>query len=129
MERFFFAMGSLFAALGVAAGAFGAHGLRSLVDAERMTLWEKAVRYQMYHALALMLVAWAITQWWHRAGTLRLGGWFFILGILLFSGSLYALTLKGNLTIQGVSLGLITPVGGAFFLLGWLALLIASARA
>lgn len=129
MERFFFAIGSLFAALGVAAGAFGAHGLRAVVSAEKLVTWEKAVRYQMYHALALLFVAWAITQWWHRAGTLRLGGWFFILGIVFFSGSLYALTIKGDLTIQGVSLGLITPVGGAFFLLGWLALLLAAARA
>ncbi len=128
MERFFFVIGSLFATLGVAAGAFGAHGLRSIVTAERLATWEKAVRYQMYHALGLMIVSWAITQWWNRTATLSTGGWFFILGTVFFSGSLYVLVLKGNLTFKGISLGMITPLGGAFLILGWLALMIAAWR-
>lgn len=128
MEKTFFVIGTFFSGLAVAAGAFGAHGLKNIVSAERLTTWEKAVRYQMYHGLALMLLAWAITQWWDQTNTLRAGGWFFILGILFFSGSLYYLVFNGSLDVNGISLGLVTPIGGVFFVLGWLALLIAAWR-
>jgi len=128
MEKFFFVIGSAFAGLAVAAGAFGAHGLKNIVSPEHITTWEKAVRYQMYHAVGLMFVAWAITQWWDRINTLRTAGWFFILGIMLFSGSLYYLVLKGDLTFNGISLGLVSPMGGVFFVLGWLALMVAVLR-
>ncbi len=128
MERYFFVIGSVFAGLAVAAGAFGAHGLKELVTPERLATWEKAVRYQMYHALALMFIAWAVTQWWNRTNTFRAAGWFFVLGILLFSGSLYYLVLKGDLTFKGISLGMVTPIGGVFFVMGWLAMVVAAWR-
>jgi len=128
MERFFFVMGAFLAGLGVAAGAFGAHGLEKIVSPERIDVWEKAVRYQMYHSLGLMLIAWAATTWWNQSSTLRIAGWFFILGIILFSGSLYFLVFNGELAINGISLGLLTPLGGVFFVLGWLGLVIAAWR-
>lgn len=125
MERTFFVIGSIFAGLAVAFGAFGAHSLKEILPAERLPTWEKAVRYQMYHAIALTLTAWAATQWWDRINTFKAAGWFFILGIILFSGSLYYFVLKGDLTLKGINLGLLTPIGGIFFIFGWLALVIA----
>jgi uncharacterized membrane protein YgdD (TMEM256/DUF423 family) len=128
MEHYFFGFGAFLAGLAVAAGAFGAHGLENIVAPDQIAIWEKAVRYQMYHALALMLIAWATSHWWSQANTLRAGGWFFILGIILFSGSLYFYVANGSLSYKGINLGLLTPIGGIFFVLGWLALLIAAWR-
>jgi uncharacterized membrane protein YgdD (TMEM256/DUF423 family) len=104
--------GGLFSFLGVAAGAFGAHALKQRLGPEMLAVFETGARYQIYHALALLAVAWAFDRW-HEPG-LIVAGWFFIAGILLFSGSLYALTLSGI-----TSLGAITPIGGVAFLLGW----------
>lgn len=115
MERHFLGIGALSACIAVAAGAFGAHGLRDLVSAERLAVWETAARYQMYHALGLLIVAYLAAQ--KTAGPARLGGWLFVAGTILFSGSLYALTLTG-ITI----LGAITPLGGLAFIVGWLVL-------
>ncbi len=107
--------------LGVGLGAFGAHGLRSRLSPDMLAVFETAVRYQMYHALALLLTAAAIG----RIGDARLlviAGWFFVAGIVLFSGSLYALALTG------VSmLGAITPIGGLAFLIGWACLAVFAA--
>jgi uncharacterized membrane protein YgdD (TMEM256/DUF423 family) len=101
-------VGSLMALVGVAAGAFGAHGLKAHVSAERMEIFEVAVRYQMYHAIALVL-----------AGNLdaQPAGWCFSGGIVLFSGSLYVLALT-----EQRWLGAVTPLGGVLFLVGWLLL-------
>ncbi|MDP9315131.1 MAG: DUF423 domain-containing protein, partial [Chloroflexota bacterium] len=119
MDRVFFVAGVLSALLGVGAGAFGAHALRRRLSADMLNVFEVGVRYQMYHAFALIIVAWASTQW---AGTLTtLSGWLFVLGTLLFSGSLYLLSLTG---IRW--LGAITPLGGLALLGGWLALAIAA---
>lgn len=121
MANTFLLIGSLGAFLGVAAGAFGAHGLRSRLSADMLAVFETAVRYQMYHAFALLIVAAAIG----RAGDARLltiAGWSFITGVVLFSGSLYALTLTG---LKG--LGAITPLGGFAFLVGWACLAIFAA--
>jgi uncharacterized membrane protein YgdD (TMEM256/DUF423 family) len=118
-ERLFFALGAISAFLAVAAGAFGAHALRARLDPAMLAVFETGARYQMYHALALMAVAWAITRWpgpW--AGR---AGWLFVAGTLLFSGSLYALALSG---IRW--LGAITPLGGAAFLAGWICLALAA---
>lgn len=115
MDKVFFAAGAVSAFIGVAAGAFGAHGLKSRLDAEMLAVFETGVRYQMYHAFALIVVAWAATRW---PGTLvTASGWFFLVGTLLFSGSLYLLSLTG---IRW--LGAITPLGGLAFLAGWLCL-------
>lgn len=128
MERYFFVFGAFLAGLAVAAGAFGAHGLEEIVSPDLIPTWELAVRYQMYHALALIMISWATTHWWNRSNTLRAASWFFVLGIILFSGSLYYLAANGELAYQGVSLGLLTPIGGIFFIMGWLALMIAAWR-
>lgn len=98
--------------MGVAAGAFGAHGLRERLTPEMLAVWETAVRYQLYHALALLAVAWAVTRWPSAATTAA--GWLFLAGTLLFSGSLYLLSLSGVRW-----LGAITPIGGVAFIAGW----------
>ncbi len=115
MDRTFFALGAVLAGVAVAAGAFGAHGLRGRLDAELLAVFETAARYQMYHALALLAVAWATTRW--PDGAAALAGWLFVAGIAIFSGSLYALALSGTRW-----LGAITPIGGVCFLAGWGAL-------
>jgi uncharacterized membrane protein YgdD (TMEM256/DUF423 family) len=115
MERHFLGLGALSAFVAVAAGAFGAHALRELVSADRLAVWETAARYQMYHALGLLVVAYLTAQ--KTAGPARLTGWLFVAGTVLFSGSLYALTLTGI-----TWLGAITPLGGLAFLAGWLIL-------
>ncbi|MFM8551253.1 MAG: DUF423 domain-containing protein [Nitrospiraceae bacterium] len=102
--------------LGVAAGAFGAHALKAILPMEMLTVFETAVRYQMYHALALLLTGMLIERDAAQAGRsgLYLAGWLFLAGILLFSGSLYLMALSG---IRWV--GAITPVGGLCFIAGW----------
>jgi uncharacterized membrane protein YgdD (TMEM256/DUF423 family) len=113
MERLFFALGAGFAGIAVALGAFGAHALRASLGAQDLATFETGVRYQMYHALALMAVAWAATRW-PGSATLTAAGWSFVVGILVFSGSLYVLVLAGQRW-----LGAVTPLGGVAFLLGW----------
>ena len=115
MDRIFFLIGSLSALVGVALGAFAAHALRGRLDAALLATFEVGVRYQMYHALALLSVAWAGTRWPGTAITAS--GWLFIAGTVLFSGSLYALALSGARW-----LGPVTPIGGLALLLGWLCL-------
>ncbi|NIR46623.1 MAG: DUF423 domain-containing protein [Gemmatimonadetes bacterium] len=116
MIRLFFILGAASALIGVAAGAFGAHGLRERLTAEMLAVWETAVRYQLVHALALLATAWALTRWPGRPG--ELAGWLFVAGTLLFSGSLYLLAASGQRW-----LGAITPVGGLAFLAGWAGLI------
>jgi len=121
MANAFLLVGSLVGFLGVAAGAFGAHGLRSRLSPDMLAVFETAVRYQMYHVFALLITAVVIG----RVGDARLltiAGWSFITGMVLFSGSLYALALTG---ISG--LGAITPLGGLAFLVGWACLAIFAA--
>jgi uncharacterized membrane protein YgdD (TMEM256/DUF423 family) len=115
VDRFFFIAGSLSAFLAVALGAFGAHGLKERVSPEMLAIFEVGVRYHMYHALALLGVAWAATRW--PGGSINAAGWLFLFGTLVFSGSLYILSVTG---IRW--LGAITPIGGAAFLIGWLCL-------
>ncbi len=100
--------------LGVALGAFGAHALTArFKDKPNLEAnFKTAVQYHMYHGLALFGVAWASDKW--ASGLIPLGGWLFVLGTVLFSGSLYALSLTGNR-----KLGAITPLGGLAFLAGW----------
>lgn len=112
MDRFFLALGAISAFISVAAGAFGAHALRSRLTPELLVTFETGARYQMYHALALFAVAWAAARW-PSAATVA-AGWLFVAGTLLFSGSLYALALTGVR-----ALGAVTPVGGVAFLAGW----------
>lgn len=115
MDRVFWAIAGLAGALGVAAGAFGAHGLKGRLSPEMLAVFEVGVRYHLIHALALLAVAWASTRW--HARTILAAGWLFVAGILIFSGSLYLLCLTGARW-----LGAVTPVGGTAFILGWLLL-------
>jgi uncharacterized membrane protein YgdD (TMEM256/DUF423 family) len=112
MDRTFFALGAALAGVAVAAGAFGAHGLRDRLAPDMLAVFETAVRYQMYHALALLGVAWATTRW--PGSSAAIAGWLFVAGIAIFSGSLYVLALSGVRW-----LGAITPIGGLCFLVGW----------
>jgi uncharacterized membrane protein YgdD (TMEM256/DUF423 family) len=121
MDRLFFSLGALSGALSVAAGAFGAHALKARLAPDLLAVFDTGARYQALHALALLAVAWACTRWPGRAAALA--GWCFVLGTLLFSGSLYALALSG---VRG--LGAITPVGGVLFIAGWIALALAAWR-
>jgi len=115
MDATFFRIGAASACIAVAAGAFGAHGLKKRLSEEMLTIFETGVRYQMYHAFALLAVAWAITRWPGQTETWA--GWSFVAGTLLFSGSLYILALTGVKTW-----GAVTPVGGLGFLAGWVLL-------
>jgi uncharacterized membrane protein YgdD (TMEM256/DUF423 family) len=115
MESLFFRLGAASGLIAVAAGAFGAHGLRSRLTPEYLAVFETAARYQMYHALALLAVAWAVGRW--PSPLTVWAGWLFVAGTVLFSGSLYALALTGVRW-----LGAITPLGGVAFLVGWLCL-------
>jgi len=121
MDGVFFRLGALSALIGVAAGAFGAHALRTRLSPELLAVFETGARYQMYHAFALFAVAWAATRW--PGGLVNWSGWLFVVGTLLFSGSLYALALSGVRW-----LGAITPLGGAAFLAGWLCLALAARK-
>jgi uncharacterized membrane protein YgdD (TMEM256/DUF423 family) len=116
LQQVFLIIGALFGLLSVAAGAFGAHLLKSKLSSDSLTIFEVAVRYQMYHALVLMglvaLMGLFPSTWFACAG------WLFIVGIVIFSGSLYALV------FSGVKLwGAITPIGGLLLLISWLVLL------
>ena len=112
MSRLFFAFGSGFALIAVITGAFAAHTLKSKLSPDMFQVFEVAVRYQMYHALGLIAVAWAASQW--SSQLIAASGWLFVAGIVIFSGSLYILSLTG---IRW--LGAITPIGGVAFIIGW----------
>jgi uncharacterized membrane protein YgdD (TMEM256/DUF423 family) len=118
MDRTFLLIGSALGFLGVAFGAFGAHALKTRLSADMLAVFETGVRYQMYHAFAVLIVAAAIGQL-GSARLLVLAGWSFAAGVLLFSGTLYALAFTGI----GV-LGAVTPIGGLLFLAGWACLAI-----
>ena len=105
-------LGCLFGGFAVAAGAFGAHALKGVLDAQMLIVFETAARYQMYHALGLCIVAWAVDRFPEKR--LEPAGWLFLVGILLFSGSLYGVSLAGLRW-----LGAVTPIGGVAFLIGW----------
>lgn len=115
MDKLFFTLGSLSAGIAVALGAFGAHALKARLDANLLAVFETGVRYQMAHALALLAVGWACTRW--PGSVLSASGWLFVAGTVLFSGSLYLLSLTGVRW-----LGAITPLGGVAWLAAWLCL-------
>ena len=126
MSRIFVILSGLLGFVAVALGAFGAHGLRSRLDAlpdgmKRLDWWNTAAHYQLSHALALAVAAWLV----HRgAGTSALvAGWSFGGGVTLFSGSLYLMTITGQ-----TKLGAITPFGGLLFLIGWGSIAVAGWR-
>ena len=110
-----FATGATLCGLGVLLGAFGAHGLRGRITQEMLAVFETGVRYHLLHGLALLAVAWAASRW--PSSLISVAGWLFIAGILIFSGSLYVLSMTGVRW-----LGAITPIGGLCFAIGWLVL-------
>ena len=115
MDKIFFIIGALSGGLSVALGAFGAHGLRERLTPQLLETFETGVRYEIYHAFAILVVAFALTRW--QSNLLPLAGWAFVIGTILFSGSLYILALTG---IRW--LGAITPLGGVAFIAGWILL-------
>ena len=113
MPRTWVVLGCVFAVLGVAAGAFGAHALRDILAAKSLEIYDTAARYQLIHALALVFTGLGAATWPNSRW--RVAGGLFTLGIVVFSGSLYVLSLTGI-----GWLGAVTPIGGACFLAGWL---------
>ena len=116
MNQLFFLLGSISGGLAVALGAFGAHALKARLTPDLLTTFETGVRYQMYHALAMLAVALAMTRV-PAASLLNAAGWLFVAGTLLFSGSLYLLCFTAKRW-----LGAITPFGGFAFIVGWVCL-------
>lgn len=121
MMRIFLLFGAIFGGLSVAAGAFASHALKEKLTEKAIAIFEVGVRYQMYHALALLLVGLLLTRSEQPTLFLATSGWAFIAGVIIFSGSLYALSFTG---IKW--LGAITPLGGAAFVVGWSCLAIAA---
>jgi uncharacterized membrane protein YgdD (TMEM256/DUF423 family) len=121
MTRTFLLLGALSGAISVAAGAFGAHGLKARLSPDMLAVFETGARYQMFHALGLVGAAWAAERLPGAAA--NAAGWLFVAGTVIFSGSLYALTLSGVR-----ALGAITPIGGVCFIAGWIALAWAAVR-
>lgn len=117
--KLFAIFGAAFGMLAVASGAFGAHALESTLDEGMLEIWETASRYQMYHALGLFAAAWLLGETQSTAATV--GGWCFVAGIFIFSGSLYLLATTGVRW-----LGAITPIGGLAMIAGWIALSVAA---
>jgi uncharacterized membrane protein YgdD (TMEM256/DUF423 family) len=121
MDRLFFALGAFIGALGVAAGAFGAHALEARLAPDRLELFELAARYQMIHALALLAAAWAAQRW--PSGMTNAAGWMLLGGVLIFCGTIYALAFGAPRI-----LGAVTPIGGLSLIVGWLLLAVAAIR-
>lgn len=114
---------SIFGMIAVAFGAFGAHTIKNLVSPSSLEVWKTAVNYQFYHTFALLFLA--LYSQKHN-NSIDLAAWFFSIGIILFSGSLYLISIKEILQLPGLAvLGPITPIGGLFFIMGWITLLIA----
>lgn len=121
MTQIFLSLAAILGGLSVAAGAFGSHALREKISERSLEIFDIGARYQMYHALALLVVALLLSRIESPPLILLASGWLFIIGITIFSGSLYALSLSGV-----KSLGAIAPIGGAALLAGWGALAFAA---
>ncbi|MFT3824621.1 MAG: DUF423 domain-containing protein [Chitinophagaceae bacterium] len=121
MHKGFLRAAALLGALAVILGAFGAHGLKKLVGPDVVSTFETGVRYQFYHVFALLAVAILFEKFHHKC--LKYAGIFFITGIVLFSGSLYIMTAFNAANMVGIrGIGIVTPIGGVFFIAGWLAM-------
>lgn len=118
-------IGFIFAALGVIVGAFAAHALKPMMEPSQQNTFEIGVRYQMYHSFALIAVG-ILSAHFVQSSGLIYATWFFVAGILCFSGSLYAISLLQMKGVVGLgSIGIITPIGGLLFILGWIMSLMA----
>ena len=126
MNKRIIIIASMFGILAVILGAFGAHTMKNLLDPADLVVWKTAVEYQFYHTFALLFLS---TFSRFRSRAINFASWFFTLGIFLFSGSLYLIAAKDLLNINQLSvIGPITPIGGLFFILGWISLLIATLK-
>ena len=124
MHKIHLILGTILAGVGVVLGAFGAHGLKKIVPRETVSSYQTGVQYQMYHAFALLIVG--IISERFSSNLINWAGAFFVLGIVLFSGSLYLLASLKAMDKVGVSgIGIITPIGGLMFIVGWILLLMA----
>ncbi len=121
MTKIFISLAAVFGGLSVAAGAFASHALKEKLSDRALQIFEVGARYQMYHALALLLIAILLIQSKTSSTALIVSGWLFIIGTFIFSGSLYALAIS-DIKI----LGAITPIGGVAFIAGWGALAVAA---
>jgi uncharacterized membrane protein YgdD (TMEM256/DUF423 family) len=127
MHKVFLIIGTILAGLAVALGAFGAHGLKKLVDAETVAIYQTGVQYQMYHALALIVLGILADR--IANNLIGYAGFLFIGGMVFFSGSLYLISsLKAMNKDVPAAVGIMTPVGGLLFILGWIMLLISLVR-
>jgi uncharacterized membrane protein YgdD (TMEM256/DUF423 family) len=120
--KLFLILGAINAFLAVALGAFGAHGLEGKLTEKYLKVWETGVTYHMYHALGLVLIA-ILADKWPNSPIIGFSGWLMVIGILLFSGSLYVLSTSGIKV-----LGAITPLGGVAFLAAWVLIIIAAVK-
>lgn len=127
MHKTFLFIGALFGVLAVVLGAFAGHGLKKIVQPADLSTFQTGVQYQVYHALALLVTGILYEKFYNK--WMRFAGFSFIIGILLFSGSLYLLVLlKANSSVGINGIGLITPFGGIFLILGWVFMLIGIAK-
>lgn len=122
IAKLFLTLGSISGALGVMLGAFGAHGLKDKLSDKMLANWMTGVEYHFYHTFALFVVGLLALKF--QSALLSASGWSFVLGILIFSGSLYAMALTGV-----TKLGAITPIGGLAFIIGWILLATAVLKA
>lgn len=124
MQKLFLIIGTVLSGLAVALGAFGAHGLKRLVDAETVAIYQTGVQYQMYHALALLAIGLLADRM--ENSFVHYAGFLFIGGIVFFSGSLYLIaSLKAMNKVVSTGIGIMTPIGGMLFIMGWMMLLFA----
>lgn len=127
MSKYYLTIACFLGALTVAMGAFGAHALKTMVDEHSLAIYDTAIRYQFFHTLALALTGLIAKTNAHKL--IKFAGLFFMLGILFFSGSLYMLTLKAATGADGfIWVGPITPIGGLFFIVGWILLGVATRK-
>ena len=117
MRKTFLRIGSLLAFLAVILGAFGAHALKALISAEQLNTFETGVRYQFYHAFAILVVG--LSGYFRKTKLLQWSGWLFLAGTVLFSGSIYLLSLKDFIKIPTSILGPVTPIGGTILIVAW----------
>jgi uncharacterized membrane protein YgdD (TMEM256/DUF423 family) len=123
MQKLFLIIGALLSGLSVALGAFGAHGLKKIATPETVAIYQTGVQYQMYHAIALLIVG--ILSERIFSSFIHYAGFFFLGGIVLFSGSLYLIVSMQTMNKEvPTAIGILTPVGGLLFILGWALLLI-----
>lgn len=124
MRKQFLRIGAILMALGVVFGAFGAHSLKDMVTADRLEIFETGARYQVYHALGILLVGTLL--YFRKTNLMPWAGWLFTAGIICFSGSLYLLSFAEILNVPTSLVGPITPIGGLLFVAGWIVLAIST---